>query len=317
MIPESRMARLFRMAIHITRNPGCGVEELARACGVSERQIYRDKQTLEAAGFPIYYDRGYRMAEWRLILKGLVFTMEEAMALIYSLKVLEQQREVFKAPKQLQEKILSVLPPSFRNMAEDVSRQVEVAVTPAADYSGKEPFFKNINEAIHNKIFLRIRYYSFHKDKVDERMLAPLQLVFQDGFWYMVAFCQRNNEPRLFRVDRIRGLQKTQIRFKGEDDYSFDEYMGAAWYMERGEEFSFKVRFYGQTARYIQETNFHHSQEIVEESEASILFKARACSYSSILRWVLPFGEEAEVLEPKELREKVRKTLQNSLKKYG
>ncbi len=316
MVPESRVARLYKMAIHIMRNPGSRVAELARLCNVSERQIYRDKKTLEAAGFPIYYDGGYRMAEWRLILKSLVFTMEEAMALIYSLKVLEQQKEVFRAPKQLQEKILSILPPSFRNTVEDVSQQVEVTVTPAADYTDKGPFFKIINKAIQNRIFLRVRYYSFHKDKVDERLLAPLQLVFQDGFWYMVAFCQRNNEPRLFRVDRISDMEKTLQRFTALEEYSFDEYMGAAWHMERGEEFSFKVRFYAQTARYIQETNFHHSQEIVEESEGSILFKARACSYSSILRWVLPFGEEAEVLEPEELRKMVRRALQKSLKRY-
>jgi predicted DNA-binding transcriptional regulator YafY len=87
------MVRLFKMIFFIQTNPGCTAEELARRCGVSVRQCYRDLRTIEDAGFPLYHDRGYRMVEGSM-LKAIAFTMEEALALIYGIKLLEQQKGV-------------------------------------------------------------------------------------------------------------------------------------------------------------------------------------------------------------------------------
>jgi predicted DNA-binding transcriptional regulator YafY len=93
--------------------------------------------------------------------------------------------------------------------------------------------------------------------------------------------------------------------------------MGAAWQMERGEEFPFKVRFFFRSARFVRETNFHPSQEITEEPGGTVIFTAKACSLRSILRWILTFGDEAEVLEPPELREMVIKTMAAGLERYS
>lgn len=162
-----------------------------------------------------------------------------------------------------------------------------------------------------------MKYYSFSRDEVTDRLVEPYQLVFKDGFWYLVAFCHRNQETRLFRIDRIRGLERTEQTFTPPADYSYEEYMGAAWQMERGEEFPFKVRFFFRSARFVRETNFHPSQEITEEPGGTVIFTAKACSLRSILRWILTFGDEAEVLEPPELRTMVVKTMAAGLKRYS
>lgn len=132
-----------------------------------------------------------------------------------------------------------------------------------------------------------------------------------------MAFCHRNEETRLFRIDRIRGLEQTGQTFSSPTDYSYEEYMGAAWQMERGEEFSFSIRFFSRSARFVRETNFHPSQEIIEEPGGTVIFTAKACSLRSILRWILTFGDEAEVLEPPELRVMVTKTMTAGLERYS
>lgn len=316
MARANRMVRLFNMVFFIQANPGCTAKELARLCGVSKRQCYRDLRTIEDAGFPLYHDQGYRMVEGSIMLKSIAFTMEEALALIYGIKLIEQQKGILKAPEQVKEKLLAILPKKFSNEIENINQQVEIEVAPAADYSGKESLFKEISEAIKNHTLLQLQYYSFSSDEVTDRMVAPYQLVFKDGFWYLVALCHRHQETRLFRVDRIRDLDATEQKFSPPTDYSYEEYMGAAWQMERGEEFSFKVRFFSQTARFVRETNFHPSQEIIEEPGGTIIFTAKACGLRSILRWVLPFGDEAEVLEPPELRMTVAKTMAAGLERY-
>ena len=97
--------------------------------------------------------------------------------------------------------------------------------------------------------------------------------------------------------------------------------------MERGEEFSFKVRFWGQSARYVRETQFHPSQRITtgngqlalgngQGEDDVVIFAAKACGMKAVSRWVLSFGCEAEVLEPEELRELVRGELRRGVERY-
>src|SRR5690606_34648776 len=178
------MVRLFNMIFYIQTHPGCTAEELAWRCGVSLRQCYRDLRTIQDAGFPLYHDRGYRMIEGSM-LKAIAFTMEEALALIYGIKLIEQQKGLLKAPVQVKEKLLALLPKKLSNEIENINQRVEIEVAPAADYSGKESLFKEINEAIKNHTLLQMKYYSFSSDEVTDRVVEPYQLVFKDGFWYL------------------------------------------------------------------------------------------------------------------------------------
>ena len=92
--------------------------------------------------------------------------------------------------------------------------------------------------------------------------------------------------------------------------------MGSAWQMERGAEFTFRVRFWGAAARYVRETQFHPSQEVRELADGSVLFTAKACGIKSVARWVLESGSEAVVIEPIELREYMANELRGALVKY-
>lgn len=316
MIPENRIARLYKMALYISRNPGCSADNLALEFNVSKRQIFRDKHDLESAGFPIYYDNGYRMLKWGPIMKSIVFTAEEALALIYSIKLLEQQKEVFLAPQLLYQKLLSILPDKFKEVLKDTSQKIDVVVSPSADYSGKNAFFKIVNEGIQRKVFLNAKYYSFSRDKLSERLIAPQHLVFQDGFWYIVAFCKRNNETRLFRLDRVHGLELTEEKSDFIEDISYDDYIGDAWFMGRGDEFVFRAKFFGESARFIKETHFHPSQKIYEESFDCIIFEAKACNLASIHRWLMPFAKDLEVVEPPALKQMVIDSLEQGLRRY-
>jgi predicted DNA-binding transcriptional regulator YafY len=37
------------------------VAELANECGVSERTVYRDIDTISRANYPVFYDKGYKL----------------------------------------------------------------------------------------------------------------------------------------------------------------------------------------------------------------------------------------------------------------
>lgn len=315
MAKKDRIIRLLNMLLQIQMEPGLTALELARNCGIGERQCFRDLRTLQDAGVPVFYDQGYRIIE-RFRLRDVWFTLEEALALIYGLKLAERQRGLLKIPAGLRLKLLALLPKTLGEEIENIRLRLDVSTGTGGDYSDKQPIFRLLNQAIKSNRMLRMEYYSFSRDALTTREIEPYHLVFSEGFWYLVAFCHLRGEIRLFRVDRIRNLEETGKSFALPADFSYEKYMGAAWGMERGEEFTFKIRFSGDGARYVRETRFHQSQRITEEDDGTVIFTARACGLKAVTRWALSFGREAEVLEPEALRARVAEELSSTMGRY-
>ena len=316
MAQNDRVIRLIRMVLMIEAHPGLSAEELAKQNGIGVRQCYRDLQMLCCAGVPIYPDGGYRIIG-KSGLKKLSLTLEEALALIYGMKLLEKQRGPIRAGAELREKLFDLLPVQLRNEIEDLQKQVAVSGHTAVDYSGYGKLFKRINEAIREEQSLNMEYYSFSGGELKTRTVDPYQIVYRDGFWYLVAFCHLRQEIRLFRVDRIRKFEFAGQCFVKPPDFDLESYLGSAWQMERGEEYDFQVQLWGNAARFARETQFHLSQKIEETENGSLMLSAKACGLKSVARWVLQFGGEAEVLEPPELRKMVAGEVRKAGERYG
>jgi predicted DNA-binding transcriptional regulator YafY len=315
MAKKDRLIRLLNMVLVIQAYPGKSTKELSRICGVSERQCFRDLRVLQDSGVPIYHDRGYRVMG-RFRLKDVSFTLDEALALLYGVKLAEGQRSLFRVPANLKHKLISLLPNNLSDEIDNIQARLEVSSGPTGDYSDKGELFRDLNRAVKNNRVLRMKYYSFGRDELTFREVEPYQLVFSEGFWYLVAYCHQREAIRLFRVDRIEHLEETGVGFELPPGFNYEDYMGSAWGMERGEEFSFSVRFYGDGARFVRETKFHFSQQIVEENGEVIIFTAKACGLKAVTRWLLSFGGEAEVLEPEQLRKAVREQLKLANETY-
>ena len=54
-----------------------------------------------------------------------------------------------------------------------------------------------------------------------------------------------------------------------------------------------------------------------ENDDGRLLFSADYTDVENLVTWILTFGEKAEVLEPKEVREKIRATIEAMRKNYG
>lgn len=315
MAKGDNLIRLVKMVLLIDAHPGLSAKELAKKCGVSERQIFRDIRVLCYAGVPIYPDNGYRLLS-KSRLQKVSLTLEESLAIIYGLKLLEKQRGFLHSGAGVKEKLLELLPVQLQHEIEDIQKQIAVSADASVDYSDKDNLFKKINNAIRTGQSMEMDYYSFSRDQLSTRKIDSYQIVFRDGFWYLVAFCHLRGEVRLFRIDRIQHLELTAENFTKPIDFDLETYLGSAWQMERGDEFGFSIRFKGEAARYVQETHFHPSQQITFDNEGAIIFSAKACGTKSVARWALQFGGEAEVLEPLELKELVIKRIQEALQNY-
>lgn len=315
MLKGDRLPRLLKLIHTLQQKPGLTAEALARECGVGVRQIYRDLRELDYAGVPVYNDNGYRLVG-KFLLQEVSFSLDEALSLLYGLKLVERQKGLFPV-KRVKERLLAVLPNSLRNGIANLDPLVDVAASPAVDYADKVELFRILNRAIGESRQVEIEYYCFDRDDTNQRQIDPYYLFFKDGFWYLVAYCHWRAQQRLFRVDRIRHIRLLTEKFILPETASGSAVVETAWWgVELGKEFEFSVRFWGDSARFVRETQFHPSQRLEEKADGSICFRAKACGLRPVARWILSFGGEAEVLEPAGLRRMVVEALRAGVQRY-
>ena len=80
-----KLSRLLYLINHLSARYGVTAADLAMACGVSKRTIFRDIRDIHQAGFPVYYHDGYRVLRAGSMPPGN-FTADELTALLGVIK---------------------------------------------------------------------------------------------------------------------------------------------------------------------------------------------------------------------------------------
>ena len=78
-----------------------------------------------------------------------------------------------------------------------------------------------------------------------------------------------------------------------------------------------KIHFATTVARYVQESNWHPSQEITTQEDGSLVAEFDLDGTEEIKRWVMSFGRHAEVLGPERLREEIVSETEVMLHEYS
>lgn len=81
---------------------------------------------------------------------------------------------------------------------------------------------ERIRSAIDQSLRLRIEYYSYGRDELNERTVDPWRLTNHNGFWYLRAFCHLAGGEREFRLDRIHSAEVTDDHFEPLTDTNTD-----------------------------------------------------------------------------------------------
>jgi predicted DNA-binding transcriptional regulator YafY len=94
-------------------------------------------------------------------------------------------------------------------------------------------------------------------------------------------------------------------------------FAGSAWYGCPGEtRRRVRIRFRGSLGEVVAETCWHPSQRLERERDGSLILEVEVPDLDDLARWVLTNGAAAEVLEPEELRTRVRKLAEETAAVY-
>jgi predicted DNA-binding transcriptional regulator YafY len=280
---------------------------LAEECEVTERSIYRDIISLSEANVPIFYDNGYKLASDNF-LPPLNFTFEEYACLKLALESSPLGKTGTSAAvlKQVQAKVEAGLSRITKEKKRTARNTAHIDIDTTLAQEKAEKFYAAIESAASSQSCLEIDYETIDHG-LTHRMVEPYFIIFRGRAFYFVAFCRLRQEFRTFRIDRVCGLRTTSERFRRQKDINPRDYFGDSWRLYSGEPVEIVVRFSGSAARVVKAGSHHPKEEIVDENDGTVLYRVVVSGIEEIQRWILGFGDEAEVVAPKALRDNLKR----------
>lgn len=216
-----RASRLLSLLLLLQSRGRMTARQLAEELEVSVRTVYRDVESLAAAGVPLYgepgHDGGYRLVDgYRTRLTGL--TAEEAEALFLSgLPGAAADLGLGSVLATGRLKLLAALPDELRNRAGRLGQRFHLDTSGWYDDPDPTPRLATIVGAVWEQHRIRVRYRRWEAPREVTRTLEPYGVVLKGGRWYLVAGGGRG--IRTYRVSQVLRAEVLDERFERPDGF--------------------------------------------------------------------------------------------------
>ena len=311
---SERLRRLLIVVPYLVRHPGTSVEEATHLFGISEQDLLADLDLLFVSGLPPYgpgdlidvdiQDGRIWIGMAEYFARPLRLTRAEALAIYVRGAGLSAVPGLDEAPALTSalDKLATGLGPDFLG---ELPERVEAATT-----GGEVETLGELRRAAAERERVRIEYYAASAAETTTRAIDAEEIFFEIGHWYVVAWDQRSGAERLFRADRIRSVSPTRERFEPRGLQG----AGRPLYTPGRDDVAVILRL-GPAARWVAEY-----YEIVRETELDdgrLEVELPAGRLEWLERLLLRLGQEAEVVAPEGLRDRVRELAGRTLERYA
>lgn len=273
---------------------------------VSERTCFRYMQTLEGAGFPIYFDKSrgtYRFTEG-YSLRRQNLTASESLALMMAKVSLKSMH--------------SGLEQDIQSIAEKLSAPrhglPEHIIIATNDFAADiHDVFALINNAIVARHGLEFSYHAASTGKTTRRRVDPWYLYFGDGIWTLRGYCHTRKELRAFALDRISGLKTLPEQFDPPAIRPDKDHDGTFGRFVSGKPVQVRLVFYGAAVQAVSRKTWHQSQKSWVREDGTLEMTFTVNGILGIRPWVYRWLPLVRVEEPQELVEMVERELGEAL----
>lgn len=178
-----------------------------------------------------------------------------------------------------------------------------------------EEYLQTIIRAIKAGRRLRIGYQRFGSESY-ETTISPYALKLFHRRWYLLAYTGRHMAT--YSLDRMTLVEMTDEKFAFPTDFSAREYF-TEYYGVLTDETPMAhvvIRAHAWTPDYIRTLPLHPSQREIASTDMYADFSYDLRPTADFLGTLLSHGDGIEVLEPLDLREKMKQMIAENLKRY-
>ena len=209
-----RLSRLLAMVPWLLAHQGVPLAAAAAEFGIDEPQLVKDLELLFVCGLPGHMPDDLIEADWEdgvvyianadAISRPLRLGVDEALALIVGLRALADvpglgDRDAVSRALAKLETAAGAAAAGADSVRVDLPQDGDPAVVSACE------------DALRRGRRLHLGYLVPHRDETTERDVDPMRLLHLDSHWYLEGWCHRAEAVRMFRLDRVVGVQVLDI----------------------------------------------------------------------------------------------------------
>jgi proteasome accessory factor B len=312
---------MLRIHEDLRRGAFTNCTKLAAGLEVSRKTVVRDIAFMrDRLNLPIEFDvhlNAYRYTHPVSAFPTVQVSEGELLALLVARKALEQYRGT---PFHRQLEV------SFDKLAAGLKDRI--SFSPADELQsvsfrniglGKADLtvFNALSSAVLRQHEVRFHYRKPGERQAELRKVQPYHLAHRENLWYLVGFDAERGALRTFALPRISSPELLGTSFVRPADFSPEKFFATALGVLGGErDYRVVIRFSAAVADRVREREWHESQEWRERPDGTLELRLRLGALPEIERWVLTWGAEAEVIQPRELRDRLRSTAAALAERY-
>ena len=275
---------------------------LAEKFEVSRRTINRDIEDICKAGIPIVTTQGANGGI--SIMDGFsldttVFTEQELAAIFTGLKSLDSVSHSASAEKLAQK----IGGNSTIRLADNML--IDLASFYKDDLASK---IDGIKQAMKESKCISF-HYCYSKGEAD-KLIEPYLIVFKWSDWYVFGYCRERQDFRMYKLRRLWDLKITDeifaVRDIPEEKKQFGTHMTDNYVI---------TAVYDASVKYRLVEEYGHNS-FAEQEDGTLYTEWGFTKIEAAMEWLLSFGNKVKVLEPLEMVELMKDTVDSIKKLY-
>jgi predicted DNA-binding transcriptional regulator YafY len=282
------------------------------------KSIYNDIDTLNDFGMDIIRSDEHRGG---YMLASRPFELAEVKLLVDLV-----QSSKFITEKKSRELIGKLETLTSKYDAKAMQRQVEIM---GRSKTHNETIYYNvdiIHTAIHKNVKIRFHYFDWDVNKKMQLRhdgawyeVSPWKLTWDDENYYLMAFDEKADEIRFYRVDKIVDIALMEDVRDGKEAFEhmdMAEFSKKTFGMFAGEEKTVRLRGEKSLTGVIIDT-FGTDVALRADGEAHFIARADVVVSSQFFGWLAGLGARVEILSPEDVREEYKDYLANIISQYN
>ncbi|WP_084704606.1 helix-turn-helix transcriptional regulator [Phaeacidiphilus oryzae] len=203
---------MLSLVTYLRERPGARVGEVARAFGITEKELIGDLNVLPMCGTSfrggdlLDIDTDGERIWWHNpddVAQPLRLAADEATALLVAARAVAGLPGLRERDRQALTRAVAKLESAAGDAAESSARV-------GATFEAEGSVFADADRAITEGRRLWLRYYSYGRGEMTEREVDPLRLV-TEGHTYLEGWCLLSEARRLFRLDRVADIKVLDV----------------------------------------------------------------------------------------------------------
>jgi predicted DNA-binding transcriptional regulator YafY len=177
-----------------------------------------------------------------------------------------------------------------------------IAMGPHKKYRQYKEIIERLTLAIDRKRTVEMRYFSASRNVTGRRAVDPYRIWYAAGALYLIGYCHKRSDVRMFAVERIRSLAITNRPCQMPLGFDIEAYVQDALVVMRGKPIEVELVFDAGVAAWVKDREWHPSQKLMPLRGGRLQMQLSVSDTPELVGWILSFGAGVRVASPESLR---------------